>query len=72
MAPARIQAFVPEPTVEALYDRMLSRFAGLNEVQLHSGSLGPAVHYFGSKLRAVVQNQGLGQGRPRSAVGSSR
>ena len=55
-----IQAFIPEPSVEALDKAVLHRLAGPDEVQLHSMLIGPTVHDPAAKLRPIIHRDGFG------------
>jgi len=54
--PMQVQAVLPELAVEALYERILSRLSGLDEVQPHAGSPSPEEQGLGSELRAIVEH----------------
>ena len=59
--PVLVQAFVPQPAVEALDVRVLDRLAGLNEVQLHSLAVGPGIQGGTGELRAVIDRNCFGK-----------
>jgi hypothetical protein len=54
--PLLIQTTIPEATIEALNERVLGRFARLNEVQIHAGLSAPEEHRFARHLRNVVED----------------
>jgi hypothetical protein len=53
--PVRIQAFIAQSTVEALYVGVLYRLAGLDELQPHPALFAPGCQHPTAKLRAVVR-----------------
>lgn len=55
--PVQVEAVLAELPVEALDERVLRRLAGLNEVDLHTGTPGPEEHRLRGQLGAVVANQ---------------
>lgn len=59
--PVHIQAVFSELTVVRFDKRILSRLAGLNELQLDATFLRPEEHRLARKLRTVVANDGLRQ-----------
>lgn len=61
--PVEVQAVLSELAIEALHERVLRRFAGLDEVQLHAGSLRPEEHRFAGELRPLSQTIVSGSGR---------
>src|ERR1700730_17903815 len=54
--PVRVQAFIAQATVEALYVGILHRLAGLNEPQAHAPFFAPGSLRSTAKLRPVVHN----------------
>ncbi len=54
--PVRVQAFIAQSTVEALYVRILHRLARLNELQCHTTFCAPGGQRPTAKLRSVVHN----------------
>ena len=59
--PMQVQALVPELTVEAFGERVLSRLTGLDEVQGDALPSCPEEHSLAGKLRTVVANDDAGQ-----------
>ena len=50
----QVETIFPQLAVEALDERILSRFARLDEVQFHPRMLGPEVHRLRGELGAVI------------------
>jgi hypothetical protein len=63
--PVLIQTTVAELAVEAFDERVLGRFARLNEVQCHAGALRPQEHRLAGELGAVITDQRRGQSSER-------
>src|SRR5438477_7461799 len=59
--PVFVEAFIAELAVEAFDESVLGGFARCDEVQLHVVLLRPVVQGLASKLRAVVDGDGLRQ-----------
>lgn len=59
--PMQVQTGVPESGVEGFHERILGRFARLNEMKLDAGILAPEEHRFAGHFRAVVHEQVRGQ-----------
>jgi len=58
--PMVVQALIPEPTVEALDERVLRRFACLDQLELHTVLVGPLVQCLASEFRPLVSPDRLG------------
>tara|TARA_R110000796_G_scaffold194990_6_gene311385 strand:+ start:166 stop:450 length:285 start_codon:yes stop_codon:yes gene_type:complete len=52
--PGPIQTFIPEFTIQALHERVLGRFAGLNEAQTYTRFLAPEKHRLAGEFSAVI------------------
>lgn len=59
--PMQIQAVLPELAIEAFQEGIPGGFSGLDKVLSHAGSPGPEEHGLGGELRAIVEDQCLGQ-----------
>lgn len=59
--PALVQAFVPEPPVEAFRVRVLHRLARLDEVQRYAALVRPLIQHPPSELGAIVADDALWQ-----------
>ena len=55
-----VQALVPEPPVEALYERILCRFARLDQLELHAVPVSPLVQRLTGEFRSLVSPNRLG------------
>lgn len=49
-----VEAFLTQPPVEALNERILVRLARPDEVELHAVAVGPGVHLVAGELGAIV------------------
>jgi len=58
--PVLAEATIAEATVEAFDERVLRRFTGLNEVQLHAVLSTPEEHRLAGHLGTIVEHQRLG------------
>ena len=58
--PVVIQALIPEAPIEALDERVLSRLAGLDQLELNAMLAGPLVERFAGKFWSLVCSNGLG------------
>ena len=58
--PMVVQALIPEPAVEALDERILRRFARLDQLELHAMLAGPLVQCLAGKFRPLVCPDRLG------------
>ena len=58
--PVVIQAFIPEASIEALDERVLRRFASLNQLELNAMLAGPLIECLAGKFRSLVGSNGLG------------
>ena len=54
--PVGIQAFIPQPAVEAFHIRVLDRLTWLNELQPDAAFFAPGGQRTTAKLRAVIQD----------------
>ena len=54
-----VEAFISEPSIEALDEAILDRSAWSNEFELYPLAIGPAIDRFGAKLRAVIHRDRL-------------
>ena len=71
--PVVIETLVSEAPIEALDERILVRFARINEMQGHSVLVGPLIHGQAGELRPVVHDDLLGQStRPGQVVQDAR
>jgi len=52
----QVQAVVPELTVEAFNERILSGISWLDEVQFHRGPLRPKEHRLAGQFRSVIHD----------------
>ena len=57
----QVQALAPECSVEAFDESVLDRLARLNEVELHTSSVGPCIERAAAELGAVVRDDHIGQ-----------
>jgi len=55
-----VQAFIPKPAVEALDERILRRFARLDQLELHAVLVGPLVQCLAGEFRPLVSPDRLG------------
>ncbi len=55
----RVQALIPQPSVEAFDEPVIHRLAGAYEVKFHSVLIGPCVQSPAAKLRAILHGDGL-------------
>ena len=58
--PMVIQALIPEAPVEALDERILRGFPGLDQFELNAMLAGPLVERFAGKFWSLVSSNGLG------------
>ena len=58
--PMVVQALIPEPAVEALNERILCRFARLDQLELHAMLVGPLVQCLAGEFRPLVCPDHLG------------
>ncbi len=63
--PVQVEALASESAVERLDESVLSRLAGLDEVQANAVPAGPAVELSASELRAVIHYDLFGSTAPR-------
>ena len=56
LEPVFIQAFIPELTVEALYERVLGWLSWLYQLQLHVMVIGPLIQYFAGELWTLIRS----------------
>src|SRR5207249_9624875 len=63
--PVSVQAFIPQPTIEAFHVGILHRLARLNELQAHSPFFAPRSQRPTTKFRSVVQDDSF---RPSSCA----
>ena len=49
-----VQTLVAEPTIERLYVPVLSRFSGVNKVELYAATIRPFLERLGSEFRAMI------------------
>ena len=52
--PVFIQAFIPKLPIEAFYERILGRFAWLDQLQLHPMLIGPLIQCLTGELWPFV------------------
>lgn len=55
-----VQAFIPQPAVEAFDEAVLHRLAGGDEVPGHAAFPAPSEHGVGGKLRPVIRDDHAG------------
>ena len=55
-----VQAFIPQPAVEAFDEAVLHRLAGGDEVPGHAAFPAPSEHGVGGKLRPVIRDEHAG------------
>ena len=65
--PMVIQALIPETPVEALDERILRGFPGLDQLELNAMLAGPLTQRLAGKFRSLVGSNGLGPRDPRHA-----
>ena len=58
--PMVVQALIPKPAVEALDERVLRGFPGLDQLELNAMLAGPLVERFAGKFWSLVGSNGLG------------
>ena len=58
--PVVIQALIPEAPVEALNERVLRGFSGLDQLELNAMLTGPLIQCPAGKFRPLVGSNGLG------------
>src|SRR5574343_1440464 len=58
--PMVVKTLIPEPAVEALDERILRRFARLDQLELHTVLVGPLVQCLAGEFRSLFSPDGLG------------